>query len=89
MNMIGFTPKIFDYLESRLKTFVKENEDNLDKCEYLIPEVICEQIKNHEVEVDVIDTTSVWYGMTYKEDKVLVTDALRKLTLYGTYPERC
>ena len=88
MNMIGFTPKIFEYLESRLKSFVDENKDNLDKCEYLIPEVICEQIKNHEIEVEVIDTPSVWYGITYKEDKQLVVDALKELTLNGTYPEK-
>lgn len=87
MNMIGFTPKIFDYLESRLKSFVEENKDNLDKCEYLIPTVLCEQIKRNEVEVELLDTSSVWYGITYKEDKPLVVNALKKMTDEGLYPE--
>ena len=88
MNMIGLTPKIFDYLEERLKTFIVEKQDELDKCEYLIPEVICEQIKKGEVEMEVIDTDSVWYGITYKEDKELVVEALKKLTDDGVYPEK-
>ncbi len=87
MNMMGFTPKIFDYLEERLTSFVEENKDQLDKCEYLIPEVVCEQIKKGMVEMEVLDTTSVWYGITYKEDKELVVNALRKMTDEGLYPE--
>ncbi len=88
MNMIGFTPKIFDYLEKRLKTFVVEKKDELDKCEYLIPEVICNQINDGEVQVDLLDTNSVWYGITYKEDKELVVSALKKMTDEGIYPDK-
>ncbi len=88
MNMMGFTPKIFDYLEERLKTFVTEKKDELDKCEYLIPEVVCEQIKNGQVEMDVLDTSSVWYGITYREDKELVVNALKKMTEEKIYPEK-
>ena len=87
MNMMGFTPKIFDYLEERLKTFVVENKEKLDTCEYLIPEVVCEQIRNKQVEMEILDTTSVWYGITYKEDKELVVNALKKLTDDGIYPD--
>lgn len=87
MNMMGFTPAIFDYLEERLKTFIVEKKDELDKCEYLIPEVVCEQIKKGMVEMELLDTSSVWYGITYKEDKALVVDALKKMTDEGLYPE--
>ena len=87
MNMMGFTPKIFDYLEERLKTFVVEKKNELEKCEYLIPEVVCEQIKAGDVEMEVLDTSSVWYGITYREDKELVVNALKKLTDDGIYPE--
>ena len=87
MNMMGFTPKIFDYLENRLKTFIDSNKDKLDTCEYLIPEVVCEQINNKDVEMDVLDTTSTWYGITYKDDKELVVNALKKMTDDGIYPE--
>lgn len=88
MNMFGFTPEIFAYLESRLKTFMEENKNQLDKCEYLIPEVVCEQIRNNQVTVDVLSTTSVWHGITYKEDKELVVKAIKELIDNNVYPNK-
>ena len=88
MNMFGFTPEIFAYLESRLKTFMEENKNQLDKCEYLIPEVVCEQIRNNQVTVDVLSTTSVWHGITYKEDKELVVTAIKELIDNNVYPNK-
>ena len=37
--------------------------------------------------VQVIDTTAKWYGITYKEDKQEVLDAIQKLVKQGVYPE--
>lgn len=88
MNMFGFTPALFDYLESRLKSFVEENKEKLDTCEYLIPEVVCEQIANNDVDVQVLSTTAVWHGITYKEDKELIVSALKKLVEENVYPEK-
>lgn len=88
MNMFGFTPALFDYLESRLKSFVEENKERLDTCEYLIPEVVCEQIANNDVDVRVLSTTAVWHGITYKEDKELIVSALKKLVEENVYPEK-
>lgn len=88
MNMFGFTPKIFEYLENRLKSFVVENENNLEKCEYLIPEIVCEQVKNHEVKVKVLSTTSVWHGITYREDKEELVKAINNLVKSGEYPSK-
>lgn len=88
MNMFGFTPKIFEYLENRLKSFVVENENNLEKCEYLIPEIVCEQVKNHEVKVKVLSTTSVWHGITYREDKEELVEAINNLVKSGEYPSK-
>lgn len=88
MNMFGFTPKIFEYLENRLKSFVAENENNLEKCEYLIPEIVCEQVKNHDVKVKVLSTTSVWHGITYREDKEELVEAINNLVKSGEYPSK-
>ncbi len=84
MNMFGFTPKIFEYLEVRFKSFLEEN--NLDTCEYLIPEVVSEQMKNKEIKVQVLDTTSKWYGVTYKEDKEYVVNAIKSMVKDDIYP---
>ena len=40
---------IFKYLEDKFKEFLDENKDNLEKCEYLIPEVVCNNIKKNKM----------------------------------------
>lgn len=75
MNMLLFTPKIFDYLKSDFKDFFDNLKDE-EKDEFLIPEVVSKHIKNGDVTMDVIETSSVWYGVTYKEDKDSVKNAI-------------
>lgn len=87
MNMFGFTPDIFDYLESRFPSFLDEHRDSIDKCEYLIPTLVFELINKGEVKVRAIPTVAIWQGITYKEDKEKVVNALRKHVLDGEYPE--
>jgi len=84
MNMLLFTPKIFEYLEKDFETFLK-NINDVEKDEFLIPEVISNHIKNGDVTVDVIETDSKWYGVTYKEDKESVKDAISDLINAGEY----
>ncbi len=86
MNMFAFTPKIFDYLEEHFPDFLEKNKDNIDKCEYLIPDIVFEQIKKGMVEVDVLKTTARWYGITYKEDKEQLVKSINDLVQNGTYP---
>ncbi len=88
MNMFGFTPKIFNYLEEKLKVFVLQNKDNLDTCEYLIPAVVCEQIKSKEAVVKVLSTSAVWHGITYRADKELVVNSIGDLVAKGEYPSK-
>lgn len=78
MNMILFTPKIFDYLESDFKEFLKTIKDNLNE-EFLIPIMIDKHIKNNDINVSVIKTKSRWYGVTYKEDVISVINAINEL----------
>ena len=78
MNMLLFTPKIFKYLEKDFIDFFKNIKDK-EKDEFLIPEVVDKHIKNNDVTVEVIETDSNWYGITYKEDKQAVIDAINKL----------
>lgn len=87
MNMFGFTPKIFDYLEERFPSFLDEHKDNMDKCEYLIPTLVFEEIDKCMARVRVLKTDAVWQGITYREDKDKVVNEIRKLVLNGEYPE--
>ena len=84
MNMLLFTPKIFDYLENDFKEFFNNLKD-IEKQEFLIPEVLDKHIKNKDVTVSVIETDSKWYGVTYKEDKDSVRSAINNMIESGEY----
>ena len=84
MNMLLFTPKIFDYLENDFVSFLNNIKDK-EKDEFLIPEVVDLHIKSGDITVKVTETDSVWYGVTYKEDKDSVKNAINKLINNGEY----
>lgn len=86
MNMLGFTAKLFDYLETKFVEFFDINKDNKETCEYLIPDVISELIQENKVQVKVLPTTAVWQGITYKEDKEKLVNELAMLVEKGDYP---
>lgn len=87
MNMFGFTPSIFKFLEEGFKTFLKENQNNMEKCEYLLPEIVAKLIKENKINVNVINTNAVWHGVTYKEDKPEVVKSIQQLINKGEYPK--
>lgn len=87
MNMFCFTHDILDHIEKNFAPYLDRNKDNLLTCEYLIPILTEELVSRSEVEVKVLPTSSVWYGITYKEDKPKVVASLAKLMDEGEYPE--
>ncbi len=87
MNMWGFTPDFLEVLEGGFTEFLKEHGTEL-KSEYLLPEVVDQLIQSGEADVKVLETTDKWFGVTYKEDKPVVVDSIRKLIEDGIYPEK-
>ena len=45
-------------------------------------------IKDGAADVAVLPTESRWFGVTYREDKPVVTDAIAKLVAAGEYPAK-
>ncbi len=87
MNMWGFTPSFLDELESGLHTFMTEDlPKNPAKGEYYLPFAVDHLIQNGQATAKVLQTSAQWYGVTYKEDKPVVVDALRRMTEAGLYP---
>lgn len=84
MNLFLFTPKLFEFLENDFREFF-DNMKNEETSEFLITEVLDKYIKNKEITIEVIDTDSVWYGVTYKEDKEDVVKAIGKMINEGIY----
>ena len=88
MNCWGFSGMMMTELKNRFSAFLDKNADNPLKCEYFLPFVVDELLKEGKVSVKVMDTTEKWYGVTYKEDKAVVMDALRQKVLDDIYPEK-
>lgn len=87
MNALAFTPKIFDYLPNEFENFIKDIKD-ITKDEFLIPEVLKNLINKNIIKVNLLNTTAVWHGMTYKEDKKEVVDAINELIKDDKYPSK-
>lgn len=87
MNMLGFTPKIFDLLEGDFKEYLEENKDNLEKCERVVPDTIFKYLKQNKVKVEVLNTHSKWYGVTYKEDRPMIVNAIKDMLERNEYPK--
>jgi len=87
MNMWGFTPSFLDELETGLRTFMTDElPKNPAKGEYYLPFAVDHLIQNGQATAKVLQTSAQWYGVTYKEDKPVVVDALRRMTEVGLYP---
>ena len=88
MNMWGFTPEFFEILEKEFNYFLDKLDSNDIKSEYLLPTIIGDQLKKKNVEVKVLQSSDEWFGVTYKEDKKSVTEAINQLVLEGVYPHK-
>ena len=88
MNFLLFNETLLPMLDEKMLTFLEENKDNLESCEFLIPVVLNECVEEKTKVVDVIETTATWYGITYKEDKEMVTNALAKMVEEKVYTEK-
>ena len=86
MNFFGFTDKIFDTLSVGINKFLEKNKNSLNDAEYLIPDVVFEEIESGKL-VTVLESTDKWLGVTYKDDKDYVVSELNKLIEKGVYPK--
>ncbi len=85
MNVWGFTPILFKYLEEKFVEFLSENGTEM-KSEYLIPSVVNELIQSGQETVHILRSGATWFGVTYKEDKPYVEGEIEKLVNKGEYP---
>ncbi|TVQ09660.1 MAG: nucleotidyltransferase [Bacteroidetes bacterium] len=85
MNFWGFTPAIFDHLESNLHAFLEDYAQDKKK-ELYIPLVVDELIRDGKATVEVIRSTARWFGVTYREDKEMAVRRLKELTEMKLYP---
>ena len=89
MNFWGFTPDYFAYSQEFFKTFLSDpkNMENL-KSEFFIPLMVDKLINDGTATVEVLDTASKWFGVTYPEDRQSVVDKIQALVDAGEYPAK-
>ena len=89
MNLWGFG---LEYMEALKKGFVRAldriMEENPMKGEYFLPGVVDRLIKEDKAEAKVLISRDRWYGVTYKEDKPTVVEAMARMRKEGLYPEK-
>lgn len=89
MNFWCFQPSLFAMAERELTAFLRvpENASALTS-EFTLPEMIDQLMQKDDLTVDVIHTDAAWFGVTYREDKPAVQQALKDLHDRGVYPEK-
>jgi dTDP-glucose pyrophosphorylase len=85
MNLMGFLPSMFGSLKEQFMDFLKENASRND-AEFYIPYAMNEVIRSGKAKVKVLQTAEKWFGVTYREDRTMVMESLKKLVDQGIYP---
>lgn len=88
MNCWAFGHSLLKELNDRFPAWLDENlPNNPLKCEYFLPFVVNDLIKEHKAAVRLLNCHETWYGMTYQEDLQTVKSAISAMRERGVYPE--
>ena len=88
MNFWGFQRSFMDEAERRFPHFLDRIlAENPEKGEFFLPLLVSDMLERGLAQVKVLSSTDKWFGVTYREDKPGVVQALREKTEQGLYPE--
>lgn len=86
MNMWAFCDGFTNMLESKFYEFLDTTyKKDPEKAECYLPFVVGELNLEKKASVKVLKTGDKWYGITYKEDKEQIVEAIAKMTESGLY----
>ena len=88
MNFWGFPPQIFGAMGEAFEAFLRSAAREDLRAEYQLPVMVDRLLKAGAVRVEVLESESTWFGVTYREDVPRVQAALRRLHEAGVYPEK-
>ena len=88
MNFWGFPAGFIKEAERMFPEFLRRSTsaDPL-KSEFLLPGTVGELVEGGRARVRVLKSEDQWYGVTYREDKPSVVEAMRRMTEAGLYPD--
>ncbi|MBQ8132692.1 MAG: nucleotidyltransferase [Bacilli bacterium] len=88
MNLLLFTPSIFEFLEKRFEKFLEDNKEDLSSVEFFLPYAMFDAMAEGYAIVKTHTTDAKWYGVTFKEDAELVRKSIKGLVEDNTYPNK-
>ena len=87
MNLWGFTPAYVQEAKAGFAAFLQASLPvNPMKCEYYLPTVVTNALEAGTADVHVLTSADKWHGITYREDKPELVEALKKMSEDGLYP---
>ncbi len=87
MNIWGFGPNLFGHLRQQMIAFLTKHGQE-EKSEFYIPTAVNNLANTGLAQVKMLRTPDPWFGVTYREDRPLVIEGIRRLIAKGDYPEK-
>lgn len=88
MNFWGFQRSFMEVGGQLFAHFLEKIlRDNPEKGEVYLPLPVSALVESGKAQVKVLPSHDKWFGVTYREDKESVVNALREMTEAGLYPE--
>lgn len=88
MNCWAFPAGSLEFFEDKFRAFLNQPNRNPLKSEFYLPAAVNAMVEAGQADVQVLRTADRWYGMTYAEDRDMVTQAIRTMAASGVYPEK-
>ena len=85
MNFWLCKSNFFEHLDEYIKEEI-ENLDDIEKSEIYLPFAAQKLLSENIINIDVVDSESKWFGVTYREDKDNSVKKLESYTREGIYP---
>jgi UTP-glucose-1-phosphate uridylyltransferase len=85
MNCWGFTPAIFDQLETEFRAFLEKRGTD-PKAEMYLPTVVSDLNQRGQAKIALHRSSDAWFGLTYREDLAAAQTAIKALIAAGRYP---
>jgi hypothetical protein len=85
MNFWCFNPSVFGFSQQLFNEFLA-SYGTVEKSEFFIPIVADQFIKDEACSIEVIPTSAIWFGVTYKQDAPAVKQSIDNLLSTGVYP---
>ena len=86
--MFAFKHNFYAYLEEYFINFFNQDDETILNSEALLPELVKDKIKTHEITLKKVTSDSMWFGMTYKEDLPELKANILNLINEGEYPSK-